>query len=98
MRTSEILNLRRAEFKKAAYDFFKKIISFRPDTPILFICEDDMLLKEECISAAKKTGIIQTLVFAPKKEYEGVGANGHYSVYTHARVAAAVVRKLRKML
>ena len=57
-----------------------------------------MALKDECFSAAKRAGCVETLSFPSKKEYEGVGANGHYSVYTHARVARLVADKLREMI
>lgn len=97
-RTPEVLSKRRADYQAAAYRFFMRIIELRPHTPILFICEEDMLLREESLSAAKQTGKIETLVFQGKREYEGVGANGHYSVYTHARVARLVANKLKDML
>lgn len=97
-RSEELLLLRRKAFEEKAYDFFMRIIAHRPDTPILFICEENMLLKPECLSAAERTGMVETLVFAPKREYEGVGANGHYSVYTHARVAATLTQRLKEIL
>ncbi|MCQ2449246.1 MAG: hypothetical protein MJ132_03550 [Clostridia bacterium] len=97
-RTPDVLSRRRADYQVAAYRFFMRIIELRPDTPILYICEEDMLLKEESLAAAKQTCKIETLVFKGKREYEDVGANGHYSVYTHARVAKLVANKLKDML
>ena len=97
-RSEELKAQRRKEFEEAAYKFFKRVGELRPQTPILFICEDDTALKEECFSAARRAGCVETLSFPSKREYEGVGANGHYSVYTHARVARLVADKLREMI
>ena len=97
-RNEKLMSERRKEFEEAAYKFFKRVGELRPHTPILFICEDDTALKEECFNAAKRTGFVETLSFPSKREYEGVGANGHYSPCTHARVARIVADKLREMI
>lgn len=97
-RTDTVIKERKKAFEAAAYTFFTNVINHRPDTPILFICEDDMYLKNECISALNRANGIEFLEFSGKREYEDVGANGHYSVYTHARVANLVAAKLKTML
>lgn len=89
---------RRKAFEETVYRFFERVCDLRPGVPILFICEDDMMLKPECLRAAQRTGRVGTLVFPSKKEYEGVGANGHYSVYTHARVARTLTDRLKEIL
>ena len=97
-RTEEIKAERKKAFEEAAYRFFMRIIEVRPDIPILFIYDEDLSLKAECVSAAMKTGKVETFAYPSKKEYEGVGANGHYSAYTHARVAKILAEKLKEML
>lgn len=65
-----------------------------------YVCyETDMGLKNELIEAVKVANCgIHTLETSPKREREGVGTNGHYSVCTHARVAAEVANAIKKLL
>lgn len=98
-RTESVISERKEEFYKSARAFFEKISNLRKNTPILLIFESDMYLKNEVIRASQDADCsIQTLEFVNKREYEGVGANGHYSVYTHARVANLVANKIREIL
>ena len=97
-RKAELLAERKADFVLAAQDFFKKILRYRPHTPIILIFEEDMRLKPELCLAAKAFPEIHCLEILPKREYEGVGANGHYSRFTHARVAGLLTEKLRSLL
>lgn len=98
-RTSEIISQRKKEFCRVAADFLKQIAFYRPNTPILLIYEADMGLKNELIKAAELADCcIHTLEISPKCEREGVGANGHYSVCTHARVAAELVNAIKQIL
>ena len=65
-----------------------------------YVCyETDMGLKNELIEAVKVANCgIHTLETSPKRECEGVGANGHYFVCTHAHVAAEVANAIKKLL
>lgn len=98
-RTPEIITERRFEFCETATRFFNEISEKRKNTPILLIFETDMYLKNELVEAARKSKAdIHTLEFVNKRDYESVGANGHYSVYTHARVGRLVADKIKEIL
>ena len=98
-RSSETLSQRKKEFCGVASDFLRQITLYRPNTPVLLVYETDTGLKNELIEAVKIANCgIHTLEISPKREREGVGANGHYSVCTHARVAAEVANAIKKLL
>lgn len=98
-RTTELFVTRRKEFCIAATNFLKEISSLRPNTPILMIYESDMRLKEEIISAVKKADCgIYTMEIHSKYSYEGVGANGHFSVFTHARVGVLLAERIKEII
>ena len=96
-RTDELISGRRSEFKNRAESFLKDVRSRRPGVPIVYIVEKDMLLKEEILAAAEKTDGITPLIIEHKRQYEGVGANGHWSTATHARVSLLLSDMLLKL-
>ena len=96
-RTDELISGRRSEFRNRAESFLNDVRNRRPGVPIVYIIEKDMLLKEEILAAAEKTGGITPLIIAPKRQYEGVGANGHWSTATHARVSLLLSDMLLKL-
>lgn len=98
-RTNEIIKKRRKQFCNAAEDFLRDIRKYRPNTPMILIYESDMYLKDEVMSAAEKSDCnIHLLEISPKRPHESVGANGHFSVYTHTRVGMIVAQKLTDIL
>lgn len=97
-RTPPLLAERRVGFQAAAEDFFLQIRSVRPNTPVILIYESCTELQAELRAAATRVCGIHLLRISEKQPYEGVGANGHWSVCTHARVAAELCRKLREVL
>ena len=97
-RRQEVLARRREEFTFSARCFLETVQEKRPDTPIILIYEEDMLLKDDLLRAAKPLSQVHCLEILPKREYEGVGANGHFSRFTHARVAGLLAGKIRSLL
>ena len=98
-RTEETLNARRKAFCVVATDFLKEISKLRPNIPILMIYESDMGLKNEIITAVKQADCgIYTMEIMPKREYEGVGANGHFSVCTHTRVGMLLAERIKEII
>lgn len=98
-RTEYVLNARREEFCNVATAFLKEISRLRPDTPIIMIYESDMRLKNEIITAVNRADCgIYTMEIMPKREYEGVGANGHFSVYTHTRVGMLLAERIKEII
>ena len=97
-RSPEVLTRRREEFTLAARRFLETIQEKRPGTPIVLIYEEDMLLKDDLCRAAKPLSQVHYLEILPKREYEGVGANGHFSRFTHARVAGLLSQKLSTII
>ncbi|MBR4073744.1 MAG: hypothetical protein IKK24_07355 [Clostridia bacterium] len=97
-RKPDILAERRSKFQEVAYSFLSDITIYRPDTPIVLIVEDDMLLKNELINAAEKIDSVHLLKIQSKRPYEAVGANGHWSVHTHSRVALQLSQFLKELL
>lgn len=96
--TIETDKKRRAEFKEAATGFFEVIKTLRNNTPVILIVENDMLLKEEVITAAQSVlPDTEVLEILPKRQYEGVGANGHFSTYTHTRLANLLCERIKKL-
>ena len=96
--TPETDKQRRLEFTKAASEFFAAIKRLRKNAPVILIFESDMLLKNEVKSAAKSVyPDIELLEIMPKRPYEGVGANGHYSVYTHTRLAGLLCERIKRI-
>lgn len=96
--TQDVLARRREEFTFAARRFLETVSQNRPGTPIVLIYEEDMLLKDDLCRAAKPLPLIHFLEILPKREYEGVGANGHFSRFTHARVAGLLTHKLSSII
>ena len=93
--TSEEEARRKAAFKDKVADFLRTVLTLREGAPIILICENDMFLKSEVVSAAKEVSDkIYLLEIVPKREYEGVGANGHYSAYTHTRLANLLIKRI----
>ena len=97
-RTEEVLQKRKVDFIPVAKRFLLKITECRPNTPIILIYESDMYLKDEIIKAADGVPNINLMEIAPKRSYEGIGANGHWSVYTHSRVAAELAERIKEIL
>lgn len=97
-RLPEVIAERRACFEEKAVEFLTRITELRPNTPVILIVDAEMFLKNELISASKRVKGISLLEIESKHEYEGVGANGHWSVYTHARVAHQLSAFIRKVL
>ncbi len=98
-RTEQRLKERRVEFEGSVRTFFKRLLEARPGIPILLIYESDMGLKKELLSGVDGLSErVKLLEIKPKREYEGVGANGHYSVCTHARVGLLVAERLKELL
>ena len=94
--TPEVDKQRRAEFTKAAGEFFATVKRLRKGVPVILIFESDMLLKNEVIDAAKSVySDIELLEIMPKRPYESVGANGHFSVYTHTRLANLLCERIK---
>lgn len=89
---------RKAAFKGKAAEFFRTVTTLRKDIPVILIYESDMFLKDEVVSAAKETSDrIHLLEILPKRDYEGVGANGHFSVYTHTRLANLLLKRIKSL-
>ncbi len=98
-RSERLLATRRLEFTDIASAFFRKVSKCRPGTPIIFIYESDIGLKNELLEAVKKANAgIHTMEIMPKRPYEGVGANGHFSVFTHARVGELLAAEIRRII
>lgn len=93
-----ILKERRNCFTEKAIDFLNEVRDLRPDTPIIYIYEEGMLLEKELETAFECVGNIKSLKIISKREYEGVGANGHWSVQTHVRVAGLLTTEIKEML
>ena len=89
---------RKAAFKDRAAEFFKTVLKLRKGVPVILIYESDMFLKNEVVCAAKETGgKINLLEITPKRDYEGVGANGHFSTYTHTRLANLLIKRIKEI-
>ncbi len=98
-KTEQRLQKRRAEFESSVRRFFTRILEARRGIPILLIYESDMGLKKELLSGISGLSErVKLLEIKPKRDYEGVGANGHYSVCTHARVGLLVAERIRELL
>lgn len=97
-RNAPILEERRAAFEQTAAAFLQKITECRPDIPILLLYEADMVLKDEIVRAAKHISNIHLMEIVSKRPWEGVGANGHWSRHTHARIAALLAERIREIL
>ena len=89
---------RKAEFTQKAAEFFKTVVTLRKGAAVIIIYESDMLLKDELLCAAKMTSDkIYPLEMLPKREYEGVGANGHFSACTHTRLANLLCNRIKEL-
>lgn len=98
-RSPDILNERRRQFEKTAADFFKRLTVLRSGVPIFSVYETDMYLLHELEDAMRDAGSqIIPVPIAGKRSYEGVGANGHWSVCTHMRAAAVLCERMKKEL
>ena len=98
-KTEQRLQERRLEFEGSVRRFFKRLLEVRAGIPILLIYESNMGLKKEILSGVSDfLTRVELLEIKPKQEYEGVGANGHYSVCTHARVGLLVAERIRELL
>ena len=96
--TEAVKKSRRAAFCDKAAEFLGTVLELRPGVPVILIYESDMLLKNEVIAAAKRAGgRIEFLEILPKRDYEGVGANGHFSVYTHTRLANLLYQRIKEL-
>lgn len=98
-RSPEILNERRREFEKTAAGFLIKLAELRAGVPIFSVYEPEMYLASELEAAMHEAGkqIIPVPV-SGKRSYEGVGANGHWAVCTHARAALLLAERMRAEL
>ncbi len=97
-RTENVLSQRRKDFTEKAELFLKEVRYLRPNTPIIYIYEFGMLLEKELEEAFKFVDNITPLKIYSKREYEGVGANGHWSTSTHARMAMELTAKIKEIL
>ncbi|MBR4761892.1 MAG: hypothetical protein IK086_04585 [Clostridia bacterium] len=95
--TDEIAKERKAAFIGRAEEFFKTVKRLRPGATVILIYENDLKLKEQLITAAKRAGDIELLEIVPKRVYEDVGANGHYSMYTHTRLANLLCKRIKEL-
>lgn len=97
-RTAAELKARREAFEETAFSFFRQLLEVRKGIPLFLVYESDMYLWEPLLSAAQRAGNIHLVCVEPKQEYEGVGANGHWSVHTHARAAIQLAKRIREVL
>lgn len=93
-RTAAVLGARRQAFQAAAVEFLAAVRTVRQSCPIVYLVEEDMLLKDEILAAIDTVGGITPLLIQPKRPFEGVGANGHWSTATHARVSLLLSHQL----
>lgn len=93
-RTAAVLHERRQGFQAAAVAFLTAVRAARPGVPIIYLVETEMLLKDEILAAIAVVGGITPLLIEPKRPHEGVGANGHWSTATHARVSLLLSHQL----
>lgn len=103
-RTPQALAALREEFARRLYAFLEEVFSLRGDVPVLYLYEQDMGLKSEITGtlaryAADHPGHrLYGYEITPKQPGEGVGANGHWSVCTHSRVARELAGKVRELV
>ena len=100
-RTPETLRAMREAFAERLYAFLDEVFSLRGvNVPVVYLYERDMGLRQEIVETLFRYQAdhpdcrLHGVELRPKLPQEGVGANGHWSVYTHSRVArelAAVV-------
>ena len=92
-RTDAALRSLREEFARRLYAFLDEVFSLRGDVPVVYLYEQDMELKPEIVGtiarfqADRPDRRLYGVEIHPKRPQEGVGANGHWSAYTHSRVA-----------
>ena len=103
-RTPEALAAVRALFTDRLYAFLDEVFALRGDVPVLYLYEQDMALHDEIAGtlaryAADHPGRrLHAQEIHSKYPHEGVGANGHWSSVTHARVARELCAKVRELL
>lgn len=103
-RTPEALAALRALFTDRLYAFLDEVFALRGDVPVLYLYEQDMALHDEIAGtlaryAADHPGRrLYGQEIHSKYPHEGVGANGHWSSVTHARVARELCAKVRELL
>lgn len=92
-RTIELVENRKNQFIEEYIKFIHQIREFNPESKILYFYDSDTYLKSEIKEAVFKyvdetedKNVIITSVQSKLPE-EGVGANGHWSISTHRRVA-----------
>lgn len=92
-RTEAALREMREAFAQRLYAFLDEVFSLRVDVPVVYLYEQDMGLKPEIVGTIARYRAdhprcrLYGVEIHSKLSQEGVGANGHWSVYTHSRVA-----------
>ena len=103
-RTPETLAALRIQFADKLYAFLDEVFTLRGDVPVLYIYEEDMPLKPEITAALARYAAdhpacrLHGVGVHPKYPHEGVGAYGHWSAATHARVARELRERVRELL
>lgn len=98
-RSPEILKERRSRFEQTAAEFLKRLTVMHPGIPVFSVYEPEMYLSSELENAMSETGAqVIPVPLAGKQSCEGVGANGHWSVCTHARASLVLFERMKKEL
>ena len=103
-RTPETLAALRIQFADKLYAFLDEVFTLRGDVPVLYIYEEDMPLKPEITATLARYAAdhpacrLHGVGVHPKYPHEGVGADGHWSAATHARVARELRERVRELL
>jgi hypothetical protein len=102
-RTQALKTERRIDFTQKYIEFLTKVREHNPNSEILCFNETtSILLKEmkEAVETVQKDtddGRLHFLTVPSKQPEEGVGANGHWSVCTHRRVANTLAQEIKKL-
>lgn len=103
-RTEELRAERRLGFREKLYGFLDMLCTANADAPVLYITDTDTVLRDEISSTVRKyaqehpgRGMYQHCLDS-KRPWEGVGANGHWSVSTHRRAARELEPVIREIL